>query len=462
MDINMSTAKSQVVAAQLPWAVRVAAAFGAGMSASIACAGTVTTCVDSNVPGSGSLRAVVKAASNNETINLAALNCSQITLTLGAIPISVSNLTLQGPSAAHAPLIISGNLSYRVFFHSPFPLPDTGTLSINNLTIADGKYDAFGTHAHGGCIYSSAAVELTNSVVTDCHANETGGGVNGEGARGGGIYALGNVTLTNSTVSNSRAYSKDSGYSARGGGIVAANVSANFSTITGNSAVAGSAATSYAGGIEAGNVSITASTIDTNQADRGAGIYLFGDPSNPTVKSNIVNSTISANTAKSGVGGVAMSFQASLNLLNSTIAFNRSTSGAGGLSLEIGNTLAMYSSIVAENSTVSGPAADLDISHSSGVTGSHNLVMQTDYSPSGLIATTGNPRLVRLGFHGGITRTCAVQSFSPALEQGYLYTFLFDDQRGLGYERSVGFGPDIGAYERQDGDDEIFADSFDY
>jgi hypothetical protein len=347
-------------------------------------------------------------------------------LTLGAIPISVSNLTLQGPSAVHAPLIISGNLSYRVFFHSPFPLPDTGTLSINNLTIADGKYDAFGTHAHGGCIYSSAAVELTNSVVTDCHANETGGGVNGEGARGGGIYALGNVTLTNSTVSNSRAYSKDSGYSARGGGIVAANVSANFSTITGNSAVAGSAATSYAGGIEAGNVSITASTIDTNQADRGAGIYLFGDPSNPTVKSNIVNSTISANTAKSGVGGVAMSFQASLNLLNSTIAFNRSTSGAGGLSLEIGNTLAMYSSIV------------------------------------GLIATTGNPRLVRLGFHGGITRTCAVQSFSPALEQGYLYTFLFDDQRGLGYERSVGFGPDIGAYERQDGDDEIFADSFDY
>jgi hypothetical protein len=39
---------------------------------------------------------------------------------------------------------------------------------------------------------------------------------------------------------------------------------------------------------------------------------------------------------------------------------------------------------------------------------------------------------------------------------------LFDDQRGLGYSRSVGFGPDIGAYERQDLDDEIFADSFDY
>jgi hypothetical protein len=58
--------------------------------------------------------------------------------------------------------------------------------------------------------------------------------------------------------------------------------------------------------------------------------------------------------------------------------------------------------------------------------------------------------------------TNALSRGSPAIDQGENTAGLFDDQRGLGYSRSAGFGfvPDIGAYERQDNDDEIFAGGF--
>ena len=85
-----------------------------------------------------------------------------------------------------------------------------------------------------------------------------------------------------------------------------------------------------------------------------------------------------------------------------------------------------------------------------------------DALSAGIVATTANPKLAPLGNHGGITRTCALSTLSPATDQGDNTIPLFDDQRGIGYDRSVGFGPDIGAYERQENDDEIFADGVDF
>ena len=54
---------------------------------------TVQNCNDH---GTGSLRAVVNAASAGDTIDMTQLNCT-ITLTTGAIIIQKDNLTLSGP-----------------------------------------------------------------------------------------------------------------------------------------------------------------------------------------------------------------------------------------------------------------------------------------------------------------------------------------------------------------------------
>ena len=56
----------------------------------------VSNCNDA---GPGSLRNAVAAAADGETIDLTQLACSPITLTTGAINVSVETLTLQGPGA---------------------------------------------------------------------------------------------------------------------------------------------------------------------------------------------------------------------------------------------------------------------------------------------------------------------------------------------------------------------------
>jgi hypothetical protein len=438
-----------------PLAVCVGAVWGLVAAASPASATTrvVGNCADDN--SAGSLRKVVQAAHSGDVVDLTSLPCSQITLTIGAVLISVNDLTLQGPSTAHAPLTLSGGGNYRVLDHST--LFGTGTLHIDHLTIASGKYNSSTNRARGGCLYSNSDVTLTNSTVTLCTARQQAGGVNGVGARGGGIYAIGTVTLLNSTVSSSTALSVQNGYSALGGGIVAKAVNASYSTITGNKSVAGTGAIAGGGGIATGGGTISASTIDTNSADYAAGIDFFGNG-----QVSISNCTVSANTATSGAGGIGLYFQQSLHLSNSTIAFNQSMSGTGGLSVAIGNSLVMHSTIIAENTTISGSAADLHAGSAS-VSGAHNLVLHKDGTlPAGFVTINGNPKLAPLGDHGGPTRTNALSTGSYAIDQGDNLQSLFDDQRGLGYSRDVGFtfAPDIGAYERQEGDDEIFADGF--
>jgi hypothetical protein len=50
---------------------------------------------------------------------------------------------------------------------------------------------------------------------------------------------------------------------------------------------------------------------------------------------------------------------------------------------------------------------------------------------------------------------------SPAIDAGNDVANLTTDQRGLGFPRISGAFPDIGAFEVQGTDDEIFANGFD-
>jgi hypothetical protein len=72
-----------------------------------------------------------------------------------------------------------------------------------------------------------------------------------------------------------------------------------------------------------------------------------------------------------------------------------------------------------------------------------------------------DPQLTPLADHGGPTRTHGLSLSSPAIDHGSNIGILSTDQRGMGFSRIVGTSADIGAYERQADDDELFYGGFD-
>jgi hypothetical protein len=504
-----------------PLAAGIAIAMGCLNAAiSALAAPPVTTCADNNQPGS--LRYAIANAQSGNTIDLSqlSLTCSTITLATGAmlgeLTVSQPSLTIQGPPPNSLlyplPMMLSGASNSRVFKHT-----GTGTLTLNYLTIANGRY-AGSTTANGGCIASAGSVTLNQTTVTGCEAYASGplgksfgGGIyaadavllsqsimsnngsEGYRAAGGSIYAA-SVTAVNSTISGSSAYAQFAtghayggglfvrgstgvtlvqsqilantalGFTTLGGGILASSLVANQSTISGNSTavLAGGASCTDGGG---GGVAIqdslylTSSTVDHNSTACGAyggGVYLLKS----ATKAVITNSTLSGNDGGKGAAVSTSPGSAPvLYMYNSTVAFNSSTFAFGHAVIWSGNAT-VTSSIIADN--VSG-----DLTVGGTLAGSNNLVVTYAASPpAGFNITTADPQLTPLSNHGGPTRVHALQATSPALGAGANPLPLTYDQRGIGYSRTTFFpktkayAPDIGAYQRQAVDDEIFYDGF--
>jgi hypothetical protein len=385
----------------------------------------VTNCLDDN--STGSLRQVVGAAGDGDIVDLSALVCSSITLTQGAISITVPSLTLQGPSASA--LTIDGANAGRVLNHS-----GTGTLTVDHLTISNGQYDGTGTQVVGGCIYGGGDVSLTNSTVSHCSVGS--GTVPGFGA---GVGAYGGATLTNATITGADA-------TANGGGALAINGSLLItgSTISGNTGGRGAGLyTVY------GNITVDNSTISGNDAaSLGGGMYSFYGQA-----ITVSNSTISGNTSATEGGGIASYYDLSVH--NSTIAFNTAPAG-GGIYL-FGGATELISSIVANN-TATGGANDIGGGPVT-IAGSNNVIMSSDSTTPG-DTLTADPGLVALANNGGPTQTHALGSGSNAIDTGLNPDSLPFDQRGTGFARIAGAATDIGAYEEQGSGDVIFQDGF--
>ncbi len=357
------------------------------------------------------------------------------------------------------------------------------TLTVNNLTLTNGKPAFFGD---GGAIRASGSVTATGSTFTD---NTTTGP---PGGSGGAIYADGSVTATGSTFTNNTANS-DGGTIYSVGAVTATN-----STFTTNPAnVFGGAILTLFGAVTA-----TGSTFTNNTANSGGGAILtiygavtatnstftghtanFGGAIYGTVSVTATGSTFTGNTAHSAGGAI---FDAgSVTATNSTFTGNTANgtnpnTANGGGAIYGGNVTLAYATVVENTapqganvfasggleslwSVVAGPlggGANCSLG-----TGSNSIYSFADdlscqFGGTGDSESVANdPLLLGLGNFGGPTQTRPPQPSSPLVDaipvSACSPPVVAHDQRGLPRPANGnanfldGNGCDIGAVELQ-------------
>ena len=289
--------------------------------------------INSNDGGSGSLRQAVLDALPGDTIRFSsAINGDTISLTTGQIMLD-DDIVIIGNQPNNT--IIDGSNLNRIFL-----VPSSTTIKIYNLALTGGN--AF----EGGAISNRGNLVLTDCIVANNNASNSGGG----------IYNIdGYLNLYNTIVSQNST-------SSRGGGIVnvAGEVVLNNSSISENSSISGGALHNSA----QGNVTMINTFMLGNSAEDGGGIFnLFGS------ELHLINSTLSGNSA-SEVGGGIINVVAFAEYKNTTISGNSASERGGGVA-NISGTDSYTNSIVALNVASDG----VDIFTSGNTTdGGHNLI----------------------------------------------------------------------------------------
>jgi len=345
----------------------------------------------------------------------------------------------------------------------------SGTTSITNSILTNNKANGANNYNHssaakGGALFTAGTAYIGSSTVTDSFAGSH------DNTQGGAIYATTTLSLAHSIVSNNYGAGTDGSF---GGAARANGLVVSYSTLEGNSVSAGPYGFSglFEGGAlfdYKGSALINNSTLNGNVSVGGGGA-LFTIAANVTVN----NSTISGNRAygdgaiAAGIGGIQMTSTAAvLHISNSTIAFNIGSAGSNpylGAGVRAVGTAVIQSSIIANNSMDDAPtdlSCDCGTNAVKKISGANNLIRSVDPGavspPAGMIISTADPKLVPLGNHGGETQTHALSAGSPALGVGNNLGNFNVDQRGVGFPRLNAGSVDIGAYERQPNDDEIF------
>jgi hypothetical protein len=467
-----------MVGDRLKWRLGLLAvtAIAAAATPAAASANTITidSTADPGAPGICTLRDAIAAANSNSAQNgcTAGGGASDVidatgisgTITLAAsLPTLTTNLDINGPGSGS--LAVNGQDLYR-------PINDTGpatTVSISGLTI---------THALGfggaGILNSTGTLTLTDVVVSQSHAISNspsnqfaqGGGIDNNGGTlhlilstvannaavanggtnqnapsGGGIWTNGTLTLDRSTVSGNQATADaatGNSSSASGGGISlqGGSLTATQSTISGNTASATGGATSndaHGGGIAVATA---------------AGVSLVLD--RVTVAGN--TATASGTSPSASVGGIraAGTTGSVLDIKSSTIATNSAPLYAnlefGGATQTVKNTIVSDPLGGGQNCSPGGAASQ-----------GYNIDSGTScgFNQTGDQTNTGDPQLGPLLNKGGPTETMLPGPNSPALDKGQSSGETVD-QRGLQRpwlfdvtEPTGGDGTDIGAVEVQ-------------
>jgi hypothetical protein len=308
-----------------------------------------------------------------------------ITLTNGVLEIP-NDTSIAGSYPTGALITVSGNNASGVF-----QMTDPNAQgSIAGLAITGGLVnDAISTNPSvgGAGIYNDGVLTVTNSIISGNNASSA------EFAIGGGIYSDNDLEISNSTVSGNTVTTPANGDSWGGGILDDSYVNAVNVTISGNSAIVGSGGIAAGGGILTGAADILNSTISGNTAQGpadgstaafGGGIAELGGPT------DLLETTVSGNTASAapnGIGGGIYTID-TFALFNTTVSANTADDG-GGMYVD-GAAVFMANTILAGNSASKWPNL-------------HNSAGLVDNLGGNLMAAT--VKLAPLGNYGGPTAT---------------------------------------------------------
>ncbi len=216
---------------------------------------------------------------------------------------------------------------------------DGAVLTIRNSTLRDNV-----SGMDGGAVLANvygAALEIENTVISG----------NTAGGQGGGVYLY-----TDSTASGGP------------------TVTIADSQISGNSANQGGGVAFYG---RVGAIRVTNSTITGNTATlEGGGFYAY-DSADTTLE--ILDSTISGNTAEQGKGGGAyVNSRSTLSIARSTVSDNSATDGGGlNVTLDEDGVVSIDSSTIAGNRADTGTGGGIHAVFTAGGTSQVNITSST-------------------------------------------------------------------------------------
>jgi hypothetical protein len=446
---------------------------------------------NTNDAGTESLRQAIIDANANAGPDTITINTTGTVTLLSALPAVGGGTTITGPGSSQ--FVVSGADTFQVmkvsggsvsisglalvhgncdsaacsFTGGGLSNPSgTGTVTLNDVAIAVNS-----TTGQGGGIYNAGTMTATDSLV-NANTSINSGGTNAF-PEAGGIYNVGTLTLIRTHVNENTANATGatSQNAPEGGGIfntAGATLTVDRSTIDGNLAKADAAAaggTTNAGGggiINDGTVTIVRSTLSHNTANAingttnnaSGGAMVNATNANVTVDRSTVSNNAATASDSSNAGGLDADGTA-FSITSSTLAHNSAASGAN-LRVEAATTM--------KNTIISSPGGGgTDCLGSAFITSQgYNLA---DDASCNLIAATDQPSTdpmlaANLGLNGGPTLTYALQTGSPAIDQGKASVGETVDQRGQARpsdfgnipNASGGDGSDIGAFELQDTD----------
>jgi len=414
---------------------------------------TVTKTADTNdgtCDSDCSLREAIAVAASGDTIVFGSPvfdSTQTIMLAFGQLSVT-RNLTINGRGSANT--IISANSLSRV-------MSNTATLTLNGLTIRDGR-DTSPGGLNGGGLFNSGTMTVNNCTISFNR-------VVAFNARGGGIHNDGTLTVASSIVSDN---------TMNGNGVNSGGLGAGI----------------YAGGpVVIRDSSIARNTIDDlNQGGNsfgtawGAGIYIEATTVDIGGSSFYGNGINASGSAKGG--GIGSTNGASVSIVNTTISGNYTSSysngqsyGGGILAEDLGNWRLINSTIT--NNTAGGStsirvgggiytrASQLRLVNTI-ITGNNANTFADGYFDAAHTITLnlnniigGVAQLAPLADNGGPTQTNALMYNSPAINAGntcvltangcgFTHQALSTDQRGFARATDgagSGLLPDVGAYE---------------